>query len=258
MLRSSLSMVGIVWLLAGVACGQVAVNVGPVVAPVGCDVVVSISNDTASTFLIGSIGPITVRDAAGAQVFFFQAFIFVAIPVAPGATAIYFRWDQRDAQGNQVPPGSYLMEVSLNGAMTLHPLVIGPGDAAIASLGVHRPGTSRNLYLCSPQDPGRIYALAASFTAGTGIPTCGGVFPLDNDPLLALSTAPGNGVFFNTVGTLNPLGVAFPGTTTDPLIALPNVPALSGHSFSLAFAVIDPLQSCAIVRISLPATITIL
>ena len=235
----------------------VQVNLAPSQAPVGCDVLVNISNDSNNTFLIGSIGPIEVFDSNNVQVFFFQAFILVAIPVAPGAVHTYFRWDQRDNNGVQVAPGNYTMRVGLNGSTSVHQLRIGGVDAAVGSIGVHRPGTSRHLYLCSPQDPGATYVLAASFSTNNGIPTCAGLFPLDNDVLFQFSTMPGNGIFFNTIGSLAPLGAPFPGTTRDPFISIPPLLPAANFSFHVAFVVLQPAIPCPIARISASTEITV-
>lgn len=262
MLRSFLLPLALLLCAATVPSSQVEVHVGPSAAPLGCSVLASVSNDTNSTLLIGSIGPIRVFDAAGSEIFFFQALLFVPIPVPAGEAQIYFAWDQRDKQGDLVPPGTYTMEVTLNTSVTTHALTVGGVDAAVASVGVLRPGLSRNLYLCSPQDPGGSYLMAASFTSNAGIATCAGLVPLDPDPLLVFSTTPGNGVFFDTTGVLDgvliPFGAVATGASTAPLVALPNLPGLSGQSFQAAFVVLDPLLPCPIARISAATTIPIL
>ncbi len=53
------------------------------------------------------------------------------------------------------------------------------------------------------------------------------------------------------------LGQIPPGTTYDPIIAVPNAP-ISGLTFNVAFISFDPLQACPIVRVSVQESITIL
>ena len=254
MMRSAI-LTGVLAGLTGVAPGQ-TVHVGPLVAPAGCDILASVANDSDQTVLLGSIGPIRVRDASGSEVFFDWILFFQPEPLPPGDVREYFRWDQTDKNGLPVPAGIYTMEVTVNTRTTTWNLVLGGVDAAVASVGVHRPGTTRSLYLCSPGDPGGLYVLAASFATGPGIPTCGGTVPLNPDLLFGFSVAPGNGVFLNTIGSLDPPAGPHPGSTTRPAIAVPNLP-LQGFQFVVAFVVVDFSVACPVVRVSEPLTITI-
>ncbi|MEE9394004.1 MAG: hypothetical protein V3W41_16005 [Planctomycetota bacterium] len=258
MIRIALVATLLVFILVPSASSQISVNIGPTTAPIGCDIIASVTNDTPSTFLIGQIGPVRVLNALGLEIFNFQAFIFAPIPVSPGQAIVHFRWDQTDNNGNQVAPGIYSYLIDVNGVTTAQTITIGGVDAALTTVGVLRPGSVRNLYLCSPQDPGLIYAYAAALTSNTGIPTCGGVIPLDIDFLFNFSTTPGNGVFLNTVGLLAGPNDLYPGSTTAPVIAVPNNPALSGFSFEVAFFVVDFSAFCPIARISNATTLTIL
>ena len=243
---------------ATVARAQVATTVAPQIVPVGCSMMIGISNDTATSFPVATaMIPVMVFDAAGNQVAFFTSVTQEIVPLAPGGSRVLYQWAPNDAFGNALPFGNYTMDIDLYGNIETHAFSIADIDASLGSIGVHRRGTTRRLYLCSPQDPGGIYFLAASFSASNGIPTCGGVFPLDNDPLFMLSRTQGNGVFLDTVGLLDPAMTSVPGTTTIPAIAIPDAPFVTGIAFAMAFAVVDPTATCSVVRISVPEIITI-
>ena len=94
--------------------------------------------------------------------------------------------------------------------------------------------------------------MGAALATGPGIPTCAGIVPLAADPLLFLSLDPTNPHFLNFAGVLAPDGAAETST-----LALPNIPALVGQSFVLAFVVLEIGPVCPVVRISAPLTVTI-
>ncbi|MEZ6194587.1 MAG: hypothetical protein R3F20_02500 [Planctomycetota bacterium] len=258
MKRLLIALALVIFLGTAPASAQVTANVGPEFAPQGSDVLICVTNDTPSTYFIGSLGPIRVLDATGNEIYFFQAFTLVATPVPAGQAIVYHRWNQTDNFGNPVAPGAYFVEVTVNGVASTHLVAVGGDAPGIATVGVLRPGRTRQLYIASPLDPGAIYGYAAAFTGNTGILTCGGVIPLDVDALLTFSTTPGNGVFLNPVGALAGPADAFPGTTTLPAIAVPNDPMLSGFSFIVAAFTLDLGQPCPVSRISGPTTLTVL
>ena len=134
-----------------------------------------------------------------------------------------------------------------SGEDELHKLVIGGNEAGLGTLGVIRPGTTRQLQLCSPTDPGLPYVLLASLSTSPGLGTCAGVLPLTPDALFLLSLDPASPVFQNFQGSLDSSG-----STSAPALALPNNPALSGQSFFLAFLTLDLGQiSCPVSTICL-------
>lgn len=247
---------------APAAQGFVTGTVGPNPAPIGCDVQITFSNDSP---FFGS----TMADAfevfdANMQPVFTPAGFPISIDMGPWGwfTA---KWDQRDDSGQQVPPGTYIVRTDFDaGPSTFHTIQIGGTEAGLVTRGSPSifetlGGQSREFFLCSPQDGGRPYLLLASFTADVGIPTCGGTFPLDPDPLLTLSLEP-NAVFQGSLGMLQPDGTTDPTgkENTAPFFDLPEDPILVGQSLVAAFVVLDFRQPCIVRRISSTHPMTII
>ncbi len=232
------------------ATAQLQSVVGPVIAPLGCSVRISFSNDTAQSWSHG-VCPYVVRDAAGQQIAPGACTLQLAI-TAPGGT-FSTSWPQIDAQGNQVLPGSYVVEVMLpDGTSHQHPITISPSTTpAVAPIGVARTGTTRNYGLCAPSQPNGAYLMLASLTANQGFATCSGRFPLDADPLL-FHSATGQAPFVGFAGPLDARG-----ETTAPALALPQLPALVGLPLHFAFAAVDPSQPCPVAAISTAQRIVI-
>lgn len=228
---------------------QIGSTVGPPVAPLGCEIAIAFSNDTSAAIWTG-VCPYRVLDLQGNAVYT-PTCIAVASQVAVGATFFTF-WEQVDDNGNQVPQGTYVVEVLLPGGLTArHTVDIDTRvQAGVANLGPVRPGTTRQIYACSPQTPSALYFMGASLSSTSGIPTCGGLFPLDPDLMLSFSLQP-NSVFVNFAGTLSQ------GTTTTPTIAMPAIPALSGLPLNLAFFTFDGTASCPFTSISAPTSIVV-
>jgi hypothetical protein len=113
-------------------------------------------------------------------------------------------------------------------------------------------GTVTTLDLDSPTDPSGTYAcgFALSDTPGILLPG-GGTLGLAFDALLQLSLMPGNGVFFNNIGVLDPTGRA------SVAIAVPNIPTIVGATVYAAFAVLDPQNPSLVGTISPTLPITI-
>jgi hypothetical protein len=158
--------------------------------------------------------------------------------------------------GGQVPPGNYVINldpptssITANVPLTI---TIGGTNGGIGIIGTPKTGTSRNLYLCAPGDGGFPFVVAASSQTGPGIVSCGGIIPLFPDALLSFSLNPGNGIFNNFSGTLDPQG-----QSTVPSITVPNDPALVGVSFVVDFVVVDPAALCPIRTIGAPAILTV-
>jgi hypothetical protein len=216
---------------------QTSLSFGPEVAPVGCPVVRTLSND--NTFDLMWDPTLIVTDVNGAPV--------VTIPggpvvVGPGQSSTS-TWMQQNSAGNQVAPGSYFV----NGT----PVTVGGADTGIVRLGGAKTGTARPIMLCSPLDAGRPYRLLASTSSTTGIPTCAGVIPLDRSRLLALSRS-ARGIFQDFAGTFDAQGLS-----TGPVFAIPPDAGLAGLNVTLAFLVLDPAGPCPVRRISAPLEFTI-
>lgn len=244
-------------LLASPALGQITVNVtvGPSPAPPGCDVSFTLSHDGPG--FVSAMGcPIRIFD---------QEMNLVADPNcgSPASVAIgpwgwiTYTWDQRDLAGQQVPAGRYIVEFSYDfQAPTFHSFAVGPVEANLVLEGTPATkdpigGGDRNFYLCAPQDGGEIYWLLASLTDDVGIATCGGTFPLDQDPLLQASLQP-NSLFLGSLGFLGA-----DGTSRNPRIPLPDDPSLIGIEFATAFMVLDFDEPCFVRRVSESYTMTV-
>ena len=96
-------------------------------------------------------------------------------------------------------------------------------------------GAATSLDISSPADPFRVFfcGFSTGTNPGTTLPN-GQFVPLNDDWLVQFSMAPGNGVFFNNLSTLNAIGSA------SVIIAVPNIAALSGMTLYSAFVVEDP------------------
>ena len=229
--------------------GQVSVRVAPSPAPVGCQVVITIANDTSMPIILSNPCPYQIRNPAGI-VIFNPTCLQVTWTVNPGAVHP-MTWNQVDNGSAQVPPGTYTVEVFLPGGMSTVTVQIDATVlAGIGERGAIRIGTTRNLQLCSPLDPSKTYLIGASLGLGA-IPTCNGVVPLQADFLLALSLGP-NPYFGNFTGTLFANG-----STVVPAVTMPLDPTLIGAGFIVAFVVLDPTSPCIVARISAPHIIIV-
>lgn len=225
--------------------GQVAVTMGPSPAPVGCAVAVSVANDTPSAIVLPNPCLFRVRNENGGVVFTSVCDQTAMVPVYPG-TAFTVMWQQVDDSGNQVPAGTYLVDVFFAGGTSTSSIMIDAAThAGIGQLGPTRIGTTRSLWLGAPGGTGLPYLMAASgpVTSG-GIKTCGGVVPLEVDSLFEWSLEP-SPFFSNFSGILQDKP-----TSTSPSITVPNDPALKGVKFVLAFVVLDPNAPCVVRTIS--------
>lgn len=243
MLDKTLALTGLVLALCTTRAGaQLSQTWGPPVAPAGCPVVFTLSNDGPVDALIDSCAW-SVYDPSGAVVASPPCAGPVLVPVGDTYT---WTWDQNDASGQQVPAGIYLLGAPGGPGV---PVSSAP-FATIAPLGAPKLGTARSLQLCSTQDPSFPYLLMASGSAQVGFATCAGPFPLDVDPILAASLFD-PGTFQSFFGLLDANGLS-----TAPTLALPAAPQLAGTQLTLAFAVLDfAALPCPIRRIS--ATLTL-
>jgi hypothetical protein len=230
--------------------GQVSVTVAPAPVPVGCQVVITIANDTSVPIILSSPCPYQIRNPAGVVVFNPTC---LQVPWTVNPNAVHpMTWNQVDNGSAPVPPGTYSAEVFLPGGMsTVSVQIDATVLAGIGERGAVRIGTTRTLQLCSPLDPVKPYVIGASLGLGA-IPTCNGFVPLQADWLLVLSLGL-NPYFGNFTGTLFANG-----TTLVPAITMPFDPTLIGAGFVIAFVVLDPTSACIIGRISAPHLIVVL
>jgi hypothetical protein len=248
-----LRTLGLLLVPVALAAGQVSVTVGPSPAPVGAPIAITVANDTNAGIFLPSPCPYHVRNSVGTTIFTPICIqIIVNIPAGQVFTAM---WPQVDDGGQQVPPGTYFVDVNFPGGTSTTSIVIDAAtQAGAAQLGPTRTGTSRHLYLVSsPADAGHAFIMGASmFPSQGGIATCGGTVPLQADAVLQLSLGP-NPYFVGFSGVLGNTA-----STTDPVINVPNIPGLTGVTFVTAFVVLDPNAPCIIRRISAPLLIAVL
>lgn len=238
-----------------IANSQIAGSMGPTVAPVGCPIKMSITNDTAATIGTGACYYSVYDAVTGAPVYAPFICIFIWLPIGPGQT-LTTDWPQITTSGAAVPPGQYTVNISLpsgagtySSSLTIVPAT--PSSAAIATLGAFRSGKTRHFDLWAPSAANHPYLVLASASVATGVPTCAGLFPLDYDFLLVMSLNYNTGVFQNTYNSLDAFG-----SSQLPAIAIPA--GVSGVSFNVAFVTIDPTQPCGLSTMSAAEPITIL
>ena len=234
---------------------QVNLSIGPdPVAPQGCIVCCTISNDFNFNVVMGNPCPVSVRTSPTGPVIWTA--LCAQIPQTIPAGGIYIiQWDQTDSAGNQVALGTYTIEVNVptQGLQQRQITIVSGAQAGISPLGVHKTGTTRPLVVCSPQDPNAGYLLAAALNQSPGFPLCPGVsVPLAFDFLTQLSLDPNNPFFNNFVGTLDSTGES---PQNGPEIAIPNIPSLAGFSFHLCALVVTS-GPCPL-KVSNPYTVTI-
>jgi hypothetical protein len=230
--------------LTTTAQAQLESIVGPQLAAVGTPIQVVVTNDSGSFGFI--TGFYSVFDSAGNMVYLNPPW---PSPIPDGQSYRQV-WRQTDGFGNPVGAGVYRIDVDVPDPATggiiieSHTVTINGSAPSVAPLDVPRIGKTRPYTLHAPGYGGATYVLFASGSSTTGIPTCGGLFPLDGDALF-LASLQYTSIFQNFLGTLSAAG-----TSSSPMLALPPDPSLSGLPYELAFVVFDPTQSCNIVDIS--------
>lgn len=256
MIHRLLSLAVFASLTAPVA-SQLQATVGPPVAPVGCPIQVSVANESSTSI---DLEPryYSVTDSAGQRVFPAISPIVAPylIPLEPGQVWEGF-WPQVDVDGQQVPPGTYDIHVFLPtptgiATNTTTVEVRASADAAVAALGAPRIGTTRHYHLCSPNDGGEFYLMLGSTSNLAGIPTCAGTIPVDPSPFL-VATASAPSLFVDWFGQLDASG-----ESRAPAFALPNLPAVVGLDYVVAFVVLNTTApGCFLRTISEPTPLTI-
>ncbi|MHC4263281.1 MAG: hypothetical protein ACYSWX_12210 [Planctomycetota bacterium] len=221
-------------------------TVGPELSPLGSPIYITFSNDTPGQF--GTLNcPFAVYDDAQ-QLVFEPSCSGQVFDLLPGGY-LYWTWNQIDLAGNQVPAGRYWIETEFEGGSSqLHPVDLGATDAGVVLLGTASEfdlfnGEHRPFFLTSPQDPGAHYWLLASFATTPGLATCGGTLPLAVDPLFELTIQSDNGILIGNQGVLDGSG-----RSSSTRLNVPNVPALVGTEFSVAFATLDFQDPACLVR----------
>jgi hypothetical protein len=238
-----------VGLLSGPALAQINYTVGPATVPLGSRVSITLSNDNPTAFGISE--PLfEVFDDKGVSIY---------EPIGPVKSVLMgphgwvtFYWDLVDKHHVKVPPGDYTVAVRFDYGVTptSFPVTVVPEGAGLVFEGtatIHPPlfgSDTRNFRLQSPSDAGMPYLLLASASSTVGFPTCGGVLPLDADPLCLMSLDP-NAVFQSAFGVLNSSGAS-----KAPTFKLPQMPTLVGLPVESAYAVLDPAAPCLVHRIS--------
>ncbi|MEM7310035.1 MAG: hypothetical protein AAF682_25390 [Planctomycetota bacterium] len=248
MLRSLLAAL----LLAAPAVAQSSVtySVGPSVAPVDCPFTMSFTNDT-SALLITNLCPYQVYDESGALVFTPGCFL-LAILVPPGGT-FTAEWDQADDAGVPFAPGKYRIDFTVPevGIVSTDVEISTGVQGAISTLGEVKVGETRTVQICAPDYPNQTYFMMAAGINTGGIPTCGGTIPLDADAIFQIALVD-TGVFGNFFGTLDENG-----RSTDPFLAVPDLPSFQGVDLILDFVVLDLTAPCPVDAISEPLNLTV-
>ncbi len=242
---------GALVLASSAVSAQLSSTVGPPVAPTGCAVTITISNDTAGT-AITNLCPYKVFDQGGGLVL--DPFCFPVDLQMPAGGTFTAEWLQEDGVGAQVPPGLYTIEVTLpDSSVESHVVeVSATAQAGLSMLGAAKTGTTREFQLCSPGDPGGFYFMAASLSSVPGTPSCAGIVPLTIDPAFNLSVNPTSPIFLNFTGNLDADGLSL-----DPALAVPDSASFVGLSLVFGYTVLDFFQPCFVITISEPLTVTI-
>jgi len=113
-------------------------------------------------------------------------------------------------------------------------------------------GTSVDVLIDSPADPGLRYFMAASLSTYPATPIGDRYVPLHNGWLAQLSMNPSNGIFVDFRGVLDGAG-----HSSDPTIVFPDNPDLVGKTLFIAALTLNPVGSPRLKNISAPLTITI-
>lgn len=216
--------------LAGRAEAQIGPAPTPIPWPLGAPIPSVTANDTSGILEYSPCQPI-VTDANGNLVYI--GFCLQVIQFLQPGDVGYMSWHQTYSDGTPVPPGIY----NVGGIL----YDIGATDTALLPLGRPFVGATRHIQLSAPSQPDAVHVLAASVSAGFGIPLgCGQTFPLDFDALLLQSIAPST-IFLDFIGQLDAFG-----NTTAPAIHVPAIPSLSGSALYLGFMTFDPTAPCGI------------
>lgn len=237
-------------LLAAPGLAQLTYTAGPPVAPLGSTIKITVSNDTG----IPQPAGICYYVDDGAEIPVFDPLCLdLPVMLQPG-DSFSFDWDQVDTAGDPVGPGTYYIVPKSDPSQAPAIQISAAIDGALSVLGTTKLGLQRDVYLTAPEFGGASYLAAASFAEGS-LPTCGGIVPLANDSLLALTLDPANPFLTGGLGILDPQG-----QTQAPTLDMPLFPTLAGISVELAFLVFDPAidDGCGILATSEGLTVTMI
>ena len=163
---------------------------------------------------------------------------------------IDFAWDQLDQNGQQVPPGDYIFDVSTGGGFFAIDFEVGGLESNIFLQGTAAIGTApfgfnggRDIAISSPSNPGEVYGVFVSGSLGVGPTFCGFTLPILPDALAMAALQ--SSLINNSVGFLDGNG-----ETVQAALPIPNTPALVGIELHLAAMIFDLTSSCAVIDIT--------
>ena len=231
-------------------------TIGPTLAPIGTPISITACNDTAGFGHAFGCGW-AVYDADWNLVYdpdLETSCSLTSLLIGPWGWH-NMRWDQTDQAGNQVQPGLYrIFNQPADAPATVTEITIDevPTSLWLEGTAIVHPtnsGQRRNFTLSSPQDPGRVFVQSIGDPQGPTLRTCAGPLPIGSQGMAfpdtdisSLTTAP---ILCGATGVLDGRGFS-----DQPTLCPPDTTALIGRTFSTAFLVLDPTQSCGVVRVS--------
>jgi hypothetical protein len=198
----------------------------------------------------GAVSESTVRVIDIGGVVVWQGAAVTATVPAVGVHT--FSFPGTNAAGIPLPAGTYMLQAeAVPGAWgNIHQFELGAATPPVSSSELPfwaYLGTTRVALFQSPLDAGRPYIFAVALGSSVGIATCGGVVPLDNDPLFAYCLGPMNTVVAPLTGVLDAAGCTNPALA--PHLVFPADPAVSGWTIHGCFVVLDLAAPCPVRRI---------
>jgi hypothetical protein len=198
----------------------------------------------------GVVSESTVRVADAANVAVWQGPPVMATIPAVGVHTMSF--PGTDSFGNPLAPGTYQVQAEMVPGMWFSIVNFDWDSSPASESSTELPfwpmlGSTRVAMFQSPLDAGRPYIFAVSLGSSIGIATCGGVVPLDNDPLFAYCLGPMNSVVSPLVGVLDAAGCT--NSALAPHLVFPADPAVSGWTVHGCFVVLDLNAPCPVRRI---------
>jgi hypothetical protein len=223
--------------LGPVALAQgVTGTVTPHPAYLGSIVTDRFCNNSGGPISLPSSAPWTIRDLAMNLVY--APIGLPVIQTLQNGVCRSYAWNQRDQNGQQVPPSTYLFEVRWFDALmqpqtTQTCFVVTDTQIALCAANPFPVGCPIRMRLSSPPAPTLQYFAGCSLASAPGIPVgfCQEI-PLVIDPLFLLSLCGPPPVFNGFCGILDGSGLA------SAYLLPPATPALVGFSFWTAFATI--------------------
>jgi len=228
-------------LAASAATAQQGVTATISPRPVALTVPVSnrFCNQTGGEIRLTSSAPWAIKTLQGGPVF--SPIGLPVIQPVPDLQCRTFTWNQRDDNGQPVPPALYLWEVywqDMNGRNQTTGTCFEVTTASVilcSSPATWPAGCPIRMTFSSPGEPGFAYYGASSLGSSPGIAlTNCRTIPLNVDPLLLLSLCGPPPVFNNYCGVLSAQGTA-------PVDLIPpGTPALAGVDVFTSFVTVTP------------------